>query len=101
MNPSSLRMQATRSLGKIPCNSLIIPRKWKALWRVGIGWLMGCCHQRGLRDPRMARMDETCCSGSSLQGSTGGQMTWACRIVHGSAMPSDILGIMGLISIPR
>lgn len=28
-------------------------------------------------------------------------MTWACRIVLGSAMPSDILGIMGPISIPR
>lgn len=28
-------------------------------------------------------------------------MTRACRIVLGSAMPSDILGIVGLISIPR
>ena len=28
-------------------------------------------------------------------------MTQACRIVLGSAMPSDILGIVGLISIPR
>ena len=95
MNPSSLRMQATRSLGKIPCNSLIIPRKWKALWRVGIGWLMGCCHQRGLRDPRMARMDETCCSGSSLQGSTGGQMTWASELFMALQCPLISLASWG------